>query len=202
MHCRSFRRQVADMHQPSLYQRVLGADFERLDPVLRLFHGRDAGQAQGLLKIVSPPRWWAPLLVWVCRLPSAGLRGLRLDVSPCGRGQKWLRQIGWQRLVTTQSAGSCGLLEHHGPLTLAFTLQVRWGGLTMRSQRAWLCGVPLPSWFAPRVSAAVVPEPIGWRVRVRIRLPWLGEINRYEGSVICHDCLLEPAASAGSARRV
>ena len=190
------------MGEPSLYQRVLGPDFERLDPVLQRFHGRDSGRAGGWLQVTRPPRWWAPPVARAVGLPAAGWTWLRLDVSACRQGQQWVRWFGGQPLVTTQTAGPGCLLESDGPLTLAFLMHVRHGGLAMRSQRAWLWGVPLPRVLSPRVTAVVLPDPLGWQVRVRIRLPWLGEITRYEGSVICHDCLAKPAACAGTARRV
>jgi len=190
------------MDELSLYQRVLGDDFQRLDPVLQRFHGSDSGRARGRLEVTRPRRWWAPLVAWACGFPAAGSNGLLLEVHASGRGQKWVRWFGSRPLVTTQYTGASGLLERDGPLTLAFAMQVRWGGLTMRSQRAWFCSVPLPQVVCPQVTAAVRPDPQGWLVRVRIRLPWLGEITRYEGRVICHDCLIEPAAAPGSARCV
>jgi uncharacterized protein DUF4166 len=198
----AFHRQAANMDEPSLYQRMLGPDFERLGPVLQRFHSRDSGRAYGRLQVTRPARWWALLVAWAGGLPAAGSASLRLDVTPQGRGQQWVRSFGGQQLVTTQTAGTGCLLEGNGPLTLAFYMHVRQGGLAMRSQRAWFLGLPLPRILSPRVTAAVLPDPLGWQVRVRIRLPWLGEITRYEGSVICHDCLAKPAACAGSARRV
>ena len=48
-------------------------------------------------------------------------------------------------------------------------------------RRAWFAGIPLPRWLAPWTIGWAEAGEGGWRVMVRIFVPVVGELVRYEG---------------------
>jgi hypothetical protein len=170
----------------SLYRRLLAERFEQLHPVLQGFHGsgREARGA-GAFRVLRPPDRLRNAVAGLLGLPPAGDHvPLRLEVCPEGPAERWVRSFGGHRFVTLQSAWNGLLLEATGPACLGFALAVEGGGLAFASRRAWLFGIPLPRCCAPAVAAVSVPQGPGWRVQVRVRVPLLGELVRYEGSVV------------------
>jgi hypothetical protein len=96
-----------------------------------------------------------------------------------------VRRFGAHTLETTQGDYRGLLVESSGPATLGFELSVERGALLFRPRRAWVLGIRLPLWLAPRIEADNWPrESGGWRVHVRFRMPLLGLVGEYEGHVM------------------
>ncbi len=185
------------MSERSLYERLLGEDFARLDPALQEFHRLSSARGSGQFSVVRPRGFWISLLGRLLGLPPPGAGvALRLDVEATPTGEIWRRWFGEHKVVTVQRLWRDLLIEAGGPVQLGMRVQVRHGGMTMRSIRAWLAGVPLPRWLSPSAIAVVLPAGAGWLVRVRIRLPVIGEVTRYEGKVTTHECCSESAPGA------
>jgi uncharacterized protein DUF4166 len=130
-------------------------------------------------------------------LPAPGSNvPLKLEVEATGTGEIWRRWFARHHVVTVQRRWRGMLIEAGGPVQLGMLVRVRHGGMTMRSTRAWLAGIPLPRWLSPRAVAVVLPTGSGWLVRVRIGLPIVGEVTSYEGEVTPDECRFEPAIGA------
>ena len=170
----------------TLYQRILGERFDALDPVLRRFHSSETRAAgRGLFRVVHHPGWVRKLLLAVLRFPAKGDGvEVRLEVTPSESGERWVRSFAGRPLVTWQSAGRGLLMERAGPLCFGLAVEVVAGGLTFRTRRTWMLGVPLPGWLAPRVEADVAPAGEAWNVAVRLALPLVGRLLDYEGEVV------------------
>lgn len=170
----------------TLYQRVLGERFDALHPVLRRFHSSETHIAgRGLFRVVHHPGWLRKLLLVVLRFPKAGEAiEVRLEVSPSASGERSVRSFAGRPLVTRQTAEGGLLMERVGPLCFGLAVEVVGGGLTFRTRRTWMLGVPLPTWFAPSVEADVVPNGEAWGVAVRLALPLVGRLLDYEGEVV------------------
>ena len=170
----------------TLYQRVLGERFADLHPALRRFHSSEADiSGVGLFRVIHHPGWLRRMVAFVAGLPPAGdAVAVRLEVSPTGTGERWVRSFAGRPLVTFQTVEGGLLMERGGPICFGLVLEVVEGGMTFRTRRAWLLGIPLPKWIAPNVEAEVVPNEAGWRAEVRLRLPLLGRILDYEGEVV------------------
>ena len=170
----------------TLYQRVLGARFADLHPVLRRFHsstGRITGI--GLFRVIHHGGWFRKLLVRLMGLPAAGdAIEVTLEVTPTGAGERWVRSFAGRPLVTVQTAEGDLLMERGGPIRFGIVLGVAEGGMTFRSRSVWFLGVPLPRWLGPAIEAEVVPHGEGWNVVVRLRLPVVGQLLEYRGEVI------------------
>ena len=168
-----------------MYVKVLGADFDRLDSVLREFHQSVPNRARGQLAVERSPVLVGRLLAQLAGLPHAAERiNVDLDVTAIAGGERWVRRFKGKPLVTAQRPWRDLLLESGGPLTFGFRLVVEAGGMRFDQQRTWFLGISLPKVLAPRVSAIVTPAEGGWHIDVRMAAPLLGPLIRYHGTMI------------------
>lgn len=170
---------------PTLYQRILGASFTDLHPILQHFHASPRASATGTFRVTHGPGRLGRFFALLLRVPPEGeaVRVL-LGVRPAGRGESWVRSFDGSPFVTTQTAAGGLLWERSGPLAFGFALDAADGGLTFVTRRATLMGLPLPAWAAPDVSARVEADGEGWAVCVRLSLPLAGQILEYRGAVV------------------
>ena len=87
------------------------------------------------------------------------------------------------KVVSKQWENDHLLIEQYGMNWFSSSLSIKGADVIYEFQRAWLAGIPLPSWLSPRVDGLVTGEETGWRVVVRVFAPFLGEIVHYEGWV-------------------
>jgi hypothetical protein len=170
----------------TIYQRVLGDRFESLTPTLGRFLAKErGGRASGRLSVTRTAGRLRNLAAAALGIPPPGEYDLLLEVSLHVAGQRWVRRFGVHTLETIQSDYRGLLVESSGSGSLGFELAVESGALLFLPRRAWVLGVRLPLWLAPRIEAENWPmEPDGWRVRVQFRVPLLGLVGEYEGDVI------------------
>ena len=170
----------------TLYQRVLGAKFADLHPVLQRFHSsQEKITGVGLFRVIHHGGWFRRLLVRLMGLPAAGdAIEVYLEVTPNGTGERWVRSFAGRPLVTIQTAKDDLLMECGGPIRFGIVLGVVEGGMTFRSRSVWFLGVPLPKGLGPAIEAEVVPHAEGWNVVVRMRSTLVGWLLEYRGEVI------------------
>ena len=169
----------------TVYQRVLGAKFAELHPVLRRFHSSPRGSGQGRFRVTHFPGRLKKFLVKLMRMPAAGEDlPVSLEVSPSGTGELWMRAFPGWRFASIHTARRGLLFERDGPATFVFALDVVDGSMTFTTKEFHVLGFPLPAWMAPSVSAVAVPSEAGWAVTVRMRLPFVGDLLEYHGEVV------------------
>ncbi|HLJ57548.1 MAG TPA: DUF4166 domain-containing protein [Chthonomonadaceae bacterium] len=167
----------------SLYRRALGADFDRLPPVLQAFHDLHAA-AKGAFKITRGAGPVRALVANAMRLPPAGDGvPVRLRVEEAAGRERWTRDFGTYRLVTEQWMQGSLLVEAAGPIRFGFRLSAADGQMRFRMERCWLGALPVPMFAAPRVTACVTGLQSTWQVWVQVDVPPLGMIVRYEGEL-------------------
>ncbi len=168
-----------------LYPRLLGEGFAGLHPSLREFHAaRRGAEAAGVFRVTRPRGRLRNLLANSIGLPPAGeVVPLLLKVTPRGSGERWERSFGGHRLDSVQAARQGLLTETAGPASFDLAVTVRNGGMRFRTRRVWVLGIPVPRGWGPSVEAEAASREGGWSVRVRLRLPLLGELLSYEGHV-------------------
>jgi hypothetical protein len=171
------------MQRETLYQRLLGAEFERLHPILRHFHASTSGgRGTGVFRITRSSEWLPNLVADLMQLPpAADAAPVRLRVRPCGRTEQWLRSFNGRPLRSVQSEQDGLLIETAGPICFGFAVGVPMGGMTFQTRRVWLFGLPLPLAWAPAVEATVTPDDAGWSVSVALCVPILGQLVHYGG---------------------
>jgi hypothetical protein len=179
---------------PGLYPTLLGESWSNLDEAVRRLHAAGAPlHAVGVFRVRHGTNWVARALAWLARLPAAGEAvDVGLVVTARGGGEEWRRAFAGRPLVSVQYAGANGLLlERMGAVEMRFRLAAVGGALTYETTSAALCvgswRVPLPRWLRPRVVASEKPVGDGGpiAVAVEVRLPLLGRLVAYEGTLTC-----------------
>jgi len=172
-----------------LYQRILGAAWDRLPAEIHAVH---AGQATTVVEgRASVERGGAPLARlagFLVGFPAAAEETpVRVRFDPDGGGETWTRSFGADSFSSRQFAGrgrSAGLLcERFGLLTFAMALVPEGDRLALVLRRWNFCGLPLPLWLCPRSDSYEVSEDGHFRFHVDISHPLTGLIVRYRGSL-------------------
>jgi hypothetical protein len=146
----------------TIYQRVLRDRFELLAPALGRFLGEErGGRASGRLAVTRTAGRVRNLAAAALGIPPSGEYDQLLEVSPHAAGQRWVRRFGAHTLETIQSDYRGLLVESSGPASLGFELSVEGGALLFRPRRAWVLGIRLPLWLAPRIEADNWPNETG-----------------------------------------
>jgi hypothetical protein len=171
------------MRREPLYRRVVGEGFDRLHPVLRRFHeSPQGGRGAGVFRVQRAPGRWHNLVADAMGLPQqADAVRVELNVVPCGGGERWLRTFDGRPLRTRQSRRGRLLVEEEGPVAFGLEVAEADGGMTFRTRKVWVCGLPVPAAWVPAVAADVVPDDAGWTVDVTVQVPLLGLLVRYGG---------------------
>ena len=170
---------------PSLYRRLLGTRFDELPGGLKRFHDADGGgRARGVFQVERGRGGLRNAIASLMGFPQAGVNvPVVLEVTAKGDRERWCRRFPSRTVASTQWERDQLLVEAFGPYSFSCSLELEGADLVYEFRRAWLLGVPLPSWFLPRAEGIASGDEKGWRVVVRILLPVLGEILRYEGQV-------------------
>jgi hypothetical protein len=171
------------MAAPSLYRRILGAQFDALPPVLRRFHDANgSGCARGTFRVKRAAGPLRNAMASLLGLPRSGSDvPVQLHVEVEGERERWVRDFGGQRVVTVQWVRGNVLMESRGWTSLSAELVIEGSRLQYVFCRAWFAGIPIPRGLSPSVESYVDAGETGWRVVVRIFAPMLGELIRYEG---------------------
>lgn len=167
---------------PPLYERVMGADFDRLAPTLQLIHGvlRDGGaHGRGVVSRGDHPL--ARLMARIMRFPPAGDHALHVHFREEGGIERWTRDFGGSRFSSRLNADRNLIVERFGPLRFGFALAEEDGGLAM-TMRKWSLGpLPLPLCLAPRSPAREWEADGRFHFDVPIDLPLIGRVVHYRG---------------------
>ena len=115
----------------SPYEAVLGEAFASLHAHVRRAHLPPL-RAEGTIDVEHGPGWLARPMIWLMKLPAAGLRQpVRLDVAEDGSELVWTRRIGGSILRTRQRASGSRLVERSGLGRVSFDLAVEDGALAV-----------------------------------------------------------------------
>lgn len=172
----------------SLYERVLGTDFDQLPEAVRRMHRPGWGtRSRGEASVQGPDTLIARAIAAVAGFPRAAKRvAVVVEMTPEGLGERWVRQFGSQRFESVLSAGDGQrrLVERFGLLSFDLDLVVSARGVLGMPVRSWRLGwVPMPSALAPvSIARECVDEDGRFCFDVELRLPFgLGRLVRYRG---------------------
>lgn len=167
---------------PPLYARIMGPAFARLPPMVRAVHRvwGDAG-AQGEGRVTRGKRWLARLVAGAMRFPPSGNVPVHVAFAEQDGVERWTRDFGGHRFASELSQKGGLLVERFGAIRFAFALPSGPEGLEMRLRGWSFLRIPLPLFLAPRIAAREWEEAGRFRFDVRVAMPLLGEVIRYEG---------------------
>lgn len=172
----------------SPFQRLLGADFDRLPAPVRELHSLSkstatAGSAD-ITAAAGPAAWF---LRWFAGLPQPG-RDVPVTVAFNLDGQgreRWERQFGSRRYASTMKAGTGSaeglLFEHFGLFRLYFRLTAREEGLAWSLVRWQFLGLPLPRWTTPSIECFESADGARFVFDIDFALPVVGHVTHYRG---------------------
>lgn len=179
---RSVSEQTSGIDARSLYQRILGADFERLPPSLRALHARAgvrryAGEAEAS----RGAGWLSRLCGWIAGLPPAHTGAIEVEIDADRHGETWIRRFGHGAMRSRLRERGGLIHERLGPMAFAFALELVDDGLIWRLRSVRALGVALPlSWF-DGVHAHEFERDGRYRFDVRAALPGIGLLVHYRG---------------------
>jgi hypothetical protein len=173
---------------PSPFQRLLGADFERLPAPLRELHSlKTSAVASGRADIAAAPGALPSFLRWFAGLPQPG-RDAPVTVAfrPDGRGrERWERRFASRRYASTMMAGTDGaeglLIERFGLFRLYFRLRARDDGLAWSLVRWRFFALPLPRWTAPSIECLESGDGARFVFDINVGFPVIGHVMHYRG---------------------
>jgi hypothetical protein len=186
--------------QPSPFERLLGAAFERLPaPVRRLHALRQPLQTAGRSEVTAAAGRAARLLCLLAGLPKPG-GDIPVSVlfAPDARGrERWVRRFADRRYASTISAGGGRdggfLIERFGPYDLRFRLTLR-GDVLVWALAGWRLGpIPLPRWSVPRIECLEGADGERFTFDIDVTFPLIGWVIRYRGWLLPADGGPSPA---------
>jgi hypothetical protein len=173
------------MSPPSLYRRLLGTQFDDLPGALKRFHDSpSSGRVRGTFLITRGRGFLRNAVASLLGFPKAAIDAkVVLEVKVEGDRERWCRRFPSETVVSVQWDDGQLLIEQYGRTAFSSHLTLKGDELIYEFERAWLSGIPFPSWFSPRVDGSVKGDENGWRVVTRVFAPVLGEVLHYEGRV-------------------
>jgi hypothetical protein len=173
------------MEATSIYQELLGADFERLGPILRYVHGPAASvHAHGSVDVTHGKGLAVRLLNRMMAVPKAGTGiALRLEVVRSAKREAWIRTFDKKVLRTEQWAEDGLFIEAVGAIQMAMRLRIDAGKLCFEPVFTRCLGIRVPRWVRVTVRAEVEELADGWRVLVETSSSMLGLLFRYNGII-------------------
>ena len=183
------RESGADHGAAPLYQRILGAAWEQLPPQIRDMHTVAGAQtAEGRADIERGGNPLSRIIGWLFRFPRRA-RDVPVTVrfTTDGRRETWRRQFGAHAFSSDHTEGSGRsdklLEEHFGPFSFGLALVASADRLSFVVRRWKVFGLPLPVALAPFGDSFEFVADGRFHFDVEIRLPLIGLIVRYRGSL-------------------
>lgn len=170
----------------SLFQKVMGESFGRLEPPLQRFHSLSGphllqGQVQTEAPATRAARWLARCL----GAPHQAMDGpIRFELDAGPGLERWTRHFPRQLMRSHLSGDGAHLVEQLGAVRLHFTLLEQGGALRMQLDGLRFFGVPCPRWLMPRVQALETGRDGAVFFDVRAALPGLGTVSAYRGHLL------------------
>lgn len=168
-----------------LYEQILGVSWAELPESTRFLHSpAPVCELCGHADIQRGGNALAELLASTLGLPLAGTAvPTRVRVTARDGGELLERWYAGQRFATWQWVKDSLLLEQFGPFTLAFALTGSEAGIAFQLYRVRLWGMPLPKGLRPHITASERSKSGAHLFDVELRLPLVGRIVRYAGSL-------------------
>lgn len=180
-----------ELGRTTVVTRWFGAAFSQLHPLLQTLH-RDGGRLYGRITI-DCGRGVAGLIGrrLACRLgipADRGECGFAVRIAHTEQALLWCRRFENGSEMTSSFVPygrfpEGGWTERTGPLTLDLGVDVADGGWRWHLRRARWFGLPVPLALLPRSQAGKRIVDGHYRFEVEFRLPLLGRVLRYAGTL-------------------
>ena len=167
----------------SLYQHVMGADFDRLPAPLQAFHVLAGPHVlNGAVEVGAPETWPAKALAWCLGAPQLARQGpIRFELQADGTSEVWTRHFPGRTMTSRLTLVGGRIVERLGAARLGFELRGSPQKLEMHLVRLHFLGVPCPRWLMPAIVAEETASEGRLHFEIRASLPLVGVVTRYRG---------------------
>ena len=171
------------MKPQSLYQQVMGAEFDRLPVPLQAFHTlAGAHVLHGWVEVGAPESWPARVLAWRTGAPQVTQQGpIRFELQAESTSEVWTRHFPGKTMTSRLALVDRRIVERLGAARLQFQLRGSREKLEMQLVRMHFLGVPCPRWLMPALVAEETASEGRLHFEIRAALPLLGVVTRYRG---------------------
>lgn len=168
-----------------LFRQLIGPDFAGLPSAVQDVHQDRAETAlAGRCRVDRGRGVLASLFCAVSSLPRVGADvPLRVTIRRHDGGETWVRDFGGKPMVSSLRARGGLLEERLGPTTFHFALSADRERITWKVVGARVLGIPVPAAMFSNVSASESTEDGRYRFDVEARLPVVGLLVRYQGTL-------------------
>lgn len=172
--------------RPSLYRRVLGANYDQMSAAGRAFHDAVHKDWHGRCSVDGPVTLAGRVLAWMFGLPSETRDApIAVTLHVRGDGETWVRRVAGRTMRSHQFIGArkppMWIVEKFGPLAFDLAVSVFAGRLELAMSGMRFAGLPLPRPLWPLVEASETEEGGRFCFDVDIGLPLIGRLVRYRG---------------------
>lgn len=176
---------IASTAPATLYQRVMGGDFDRLASPVARFHRLAGPQVlHGQVQVQAPASLLGRVLAWGLGAPQqAGHGAIRFELDATPAAEVWTRIFPMRTMRSTLREAPGFVEEHMGAARLRFGLSAVEGGrLEMRLVRMCFLGIPCPRWLQPAIVARETGQGDDeLHFDVQASVPWIGRVVAYQG---------------------
>jgi hypothetical protein len=168
-----------------LFRELIGPDFAGLPPAVRDVH-QDCEETAlaGRCRVDRGGGALAALFCAVASLPRAGEDvPVRVTIRRREGGETWSREFDGKPMVSALRARDGLLEERLGPTTFRFALSADRERITWKLVGVRVLGIPVPVAMFSGVSASESTEGGRYRFDVEARLPVVGLLVRYRGTL-------------------
>ena len=169
---------------PTLFQRLLGAEFYYLAPEVKALHARQGRfRYEGRFSVERGRNPLGRLAGALMRLPPAMTDApITVEFDAGGAKETWLRGFGGKPMRSRLRFDNGQLRERLGPATFHFRLCRIDSDLHWVAERARMFGIlPVPASWLDEVRCREHDDDGRYGFEVEARLPLLGRLVRYRG---------------------
>ncbi len=169
----------------TMYQKLLGAQFDALPEAIRVMH-LDVRKAAGRADIERGATLLARLICAIARVPQNG-KDVPVETvfEPIANGEKWIRTFNGQSFQTSMRIARTGpepeLTEAFGPLVFRLRLTAHEHGADLIPEGVTLLGLPLPRFLCPEAVGIERVRDGKYFFDVTVRFPLAGDVISYAG---------------------
>lgn len=174
-----------DMAPLPLFPRLIGPAFGALPRALRVIHeARGRCTYSGSCRVERGSGVLSRICGAVASLPlAAEAIALRVLIEADDEGETWQRDFGGRAMRSRLRARGALLEERLGPTAMRFALAAEGEAIEWRLAAVRVAGIPLPlAWFIG-THAREYLEGGAYRFDVRVRLPVVGLLVHYSGTL-------------------
>lgn len=183
----AIRFEKTEEPRPSLFQRALGSDWNRLPAEVQRLHSvQDMETFTGRAEVIRGKGLIARLAAQLFRFPKAGEQiPLTITKIRTANGEIWERNFDGRRFRSHLTPAAPGhYRERFGPFNYEQELPIRDGAMWLPVRRGWFLGIPLPPLLLPGSDSREYAENGTFRFDVGLYAPLKGGlIVRYRGTV-------------------